>query len=80
MRSLSQRTCWNERRSRERYAGLRDTWPCADRYGRPTTVGPRDNLVLRGARKRVPHLAAYPAKPEVTNLASCSTTGSELDE
>lgn len=80
MRSLSQRSCWNEQPSRERHAGLRDTWPCADRYGRPTTVGPRDMLVPCCMRKRVPHPAEYPAKPEVTSLDSRSTTGSELDE
>lgn len=57
MRSLSQQTCWNERLSREWHAGLRHTWQCADRYGRPTTVDPCDNLVLYGvhaAQKAIP--------------------------
>lgn len=43
-------------------------------------MGPRDMLVLFCMRKRVPHPAEYPAKQEVTNLDSRSTTGSELDE
>jgi hypothetical protein len=49
MRSLWQQTCWSERPSLEWHAGLRATYQCADLYGRPKTVDPRDNLVLYGA-------------------------------
>ena len=49
MRSLWQQTCWSERPSLERQAGLRHTYQYADLYGRPTTVDPRDNLALYGA-------------------------------
>ncbi|MGF6922906.1 hypothetical protein OKW28_007103 [Paraburkholderia sp. 40] len=48
MRSLSQQTCWSDRPSREWRAGLRHTYQCADLCGRPTTVDPRDSLVLYG--------------------------------
>ena len=49
MRSLWQPTCWSERPSLEWYAGLCHTYQCADLYSRPTTVDPRDNLLLYGA-------------------------------